>query len=96
MPASSTEAERGFSTMKLIKTNLRASMKSETLNDLLRIVLLSPSESEYDPTAAVEHWYAARARRMRSAGAQVSIEEEASDEEEDVADLVDLLSQSAE
>ena len=64
IPATSVEAERGFSTMKLVKTDFRSKLSNTALNNLLRIVLLSPTEAEFSPTPAIEHWYNAVGRRQ--------------------------------
>ena len=45
IPATSVEAERGFSVMKRVKTDYRNKLRNLAMNDLLRIILLSPSEA---------------------------------------------------
>ncbi|XP_041365354.1 uncharacterized protein LOC121380553 [Gigantopelta aegis] len=45
IPATSVEAERGFSVMKRVKTDFRNRLHNRALSDLLRIILLSPAES---------------------------------------------------
>ena len=35
LPATSSEVERGFSQMKLIKTNIRSKLSTENLNNLI-------------------------------------------------------------
>lgn len=57
LPASSAECERGFSLMKVIKTDWRNKLKSSTLTDLMTIVRYSPEVDAYDPTAAVDLWF---------------------------------------
>ena len=64
IPATSVEAERGFSTLKLVKTDFRSKLSNTALNSLLRTVLLSPTEAEFNPTPAIEHWYNAVGRRQ--------------------------------
>ena len=64
LPASSAENERGFSLMKRIKTDIRASMTSETLSDLMSVHLLTPDVGDYDPTGAVHAWLT-KSRRSR-------------------------------
>ncbi|KAL7385187.1 hypothetical protein ABVT39_017250 [Epinephelus coioides] len=56
-PASMAECERGFNTMKQVKTNWRSSLLSDTLSDLLMVQLSSPEIKEYDPTKAVMLWH---------------------------------------
>ena len=63
IPATSAEAERGFSTMKLLKTKNRNRQQGPSLNTLLRIALLSPPEELFDPEPAVLHWLEACKRR---------------------------------
>ena len=64
IPATSVEAERGFSVMKRVKTDYRNKLRNPAMNDLMRIILLSPSEAAFDPTPAIEHWYGALQRRQ--------------------------------
>ena len=66
IPATSAEAERGFSSMKLVKNKLRSRLQDSNLNNILRIVLLSPSEEEFDPAPAVDHWLQSCARRNQT------------------------------
>ena len=64
IPATSVEAVRGFSTMKLVKTDFRRKLSNTALNSLLRILLLSPTEADFNPMPAIEHWYSAVDRRL--------------------------------
>ena len=64
IPATSVEAERGFSVMKRVKTDYRNKLRNPAMNDLMRIILLSPSEAAFDPAPAIEHWYGALQRRQ--------------------------------
>ena len=65
IPASSSEAERGFSQMNLLKTDLRSLLTDDHLNQLMRIKLEAPDVGLYDPTPAIEKWNAgARGRPM--------------------------------
>ena len=43
IPATSVEAERSFSVMKRVKTDYRNKLRNPAMNDLMRIILLSPS-----------------------------------------------------
>ena len=56
LPASSAEVERGFSQLKLLKTDMRSTLKECHLNDLMTIKLLSAPINEFDPTEAIELW----------------------------------------
>ena len=64
IPATSVEAERSFSVMKRVKTDYRHKLRNPAMNDLMRIILLSPSEAAFDPNPAIEHWYGALQRRQ--------------------------------
>lgn len=57
IPATSSEAERGFSAMGLVKTDNRNRMEETSLNTLLRIVLLSPPVEVFDPQPSVNLWW---------------------------------------
>ena len=48
--------ERGFSAMKLIKTDVRNRLTVNVLTDVLRIKLMSPSISDFEPTDAIHAW----------------------------------------
>ena len=57
IPATSVEAERGFSIMKRVKTDFHNRLTSRALNDLLLIILLSPPEAEFEPEKVINHWF---------------------------------------
>ncbi|KAK2147629.1 hypothetical protein LSH36_544g06010 [Paralvinella palmiformis] len=80
--ATSVEAERGFSVMKQVKTDFRNRLKNPALQDLLRIILLSPPEAEFDPKKAIDHWYNTLDRRES---------DQLEDDIDDCADLNHLL-----
>ena len=63
IPATSTACERGFSHMKLIKSEKRSSMKEESLSNSLMIKLEGPSIKEFDPLPAIELWFNKAHRR---------------------------------
>ena len=65
IPAHSVEYERGFSAMKKVKTDWRSSLHTDTLTGLMRILLHSPSEREFDPLPAISVWTAASRRKRR-------------------------------
>ena len=56
LPASSAICERGFSLMKLIKTDYRNKLRCDTMTQLIRIKLHSQSIEEFDPSPAIHHW----------------------------------------
>ena len=57
--------ERGFSCVKRIKSNLRSTLTTETLDVLVRISLDGRSLEEFDPMPAVKHWWEAGERSRR-------------------------------
>ena len=63
LPASSADAERGFSQLKLTKSNLRSKLRSDRLSDLMTIQLQSPPIVAFDPQEAIELWSAGAQRR---------------------------------
>ena len=64
IPPSSAEAERGFSQLKLVKSNLRSNLDQKTLNNLLAVKMLASVET-YNPAKAIEHWNNSGARSKR-------------------------------
>ncbi|KAJ7365601.1 hypothetical protein OS493_002304 [Desmophyllum pertusum] len=65
LPASSAEVERGFSQLKLLKTDMRSKLKESHLNDLMSIKLLSVPITEFDPTEAIQLWNTSGPRPRR-------------------------------
>ena len=57
LPSSSVEAERGFSLMKLIKTDWRSKLKDTTLSDLMVVKLESEPINTFDPNDAIAVWW---------------------------------------
>ena len=62
LPATSSEVERGFSQMKLIKTIIRLKISTENFNNIMTIKMLAASIDEFDPIPAIEHWNVASVR----------------------------------
>ena len=56
LPASSAEVERGFSQLKILKSDIRSTLSEERLNDLLAVKLLSADIQNFDPLPAIELW----------------------------------------
>lgn len=56
LPASSAEVERGFSQLKMLKSNLRSRLGEGLLNNLLAIKLLSCDISTFDAQLAIHLW----------------------------------------
>jgi len=65
LPMSSSCCERGFSSMKSIKSDWRSCLTNEMLNSLLQISVLGPPAQHYDSVKAVTKWWSNgfRARR---------------------------------
>ena len=64
IPVTSVQCERGFSTQNRIKTKSRTSLKSETLDDLMRISEDGPIPSEFDFSRALGKWKLRRNRKL--------------------------------
>ena len=62
---SSAEAERGFSQLKQIKTNLKSRMNQLILNHTLGIKLLSQDIDGFEPTKAIDLWNYGSVRSRR-------------------------------
>ena len=88
IPATSVKAERGFSVMKRVKTDFRIKLANPALNDLLRIILLSPAEVGFDPLPAIQHWHAALQRRQPRERPAPQTQEQ---DEHSLPSLTDLL-----
>ncbi|XP_045421540.1 sperm flagellar protein 2 isoform X2 [Lemur catta] len=65
LPASSAEAERGFSQMKRTKSHMHAKIEDESMTDALIIHLNSPDINNFDPREAIHLW---NTRTLSSAG----------------------------
>lgn len=65
VPLDTSECERGFSLMNLLKTALRNRLGSRHLNDLMRICLLGPSIEDFDPKPIMA-WWLRNKRRLAS------------------------------
>ncbi|XP_014662095.1 PREDICTED: zinc finger protein 862-like [Priapulus caudatus] len=65
MSPSSAEAERGFSQLKLVKTNIRSKLGQTSLNHCLAIKMLSPDIKDFNPTKAIHHWNESCVRSRR-------------------------------
>ena len=63
LPATSSEVERGFSQMKLIKTIIRLKISTENFNNIMTIKMFNAASIvEFDPIPAIEHWNVASVR----------------------------------
>ena len=68
IPASSADAERGFSYVKNTKTNSRNKLLDSHLSDQLTIVLESPPVGKFDPVPAIDLWNCTPRRVRQSQG----------------------------
>ena len=64
LPVSTADCERGFSTMKRIKTRLRSQMTNETLNHCMRISMEAPPLEQFDFDSSVITWSGLKNRRI--------------------------------
>ena len=56
LQVTSVEYERSFSAQNRLKTNFRSSTKSERLDILLKIHMVGPPLTEYDPSPSIRLW----------------------------------------
>ena len=56
IPISNAKVERLFLLMNRVKTDFRASLSENTLNNLIRIQMEGPPLEEFDPTPAIQLW----------------------------------------
>ena len=64
-PFSNATLERFFSHLKVVKTELRSRISSESLNSLMRICMKGLSITNFDEdylSQCVSHWYGSKAR----------------------------------
>ncbi|XP_069109046.1 zinc finger protein 862-like [Argopecten irradians] len=64
-PGSSVEAERGFSCMKMVKSDWRSRLGEQNLSDLMMVTLELPEVGKFDPLPCVELWYGSGQRARR-------------------------------
>ena len=56
IPISNVKVERLFSLMNRVKTETRATLSENTLNNLVTIQAEGPEHQDYYPTPAIESW----------------------------------------
>lgn len=56
IPAHSADAKRGFSDMKMIKSDWRSCLRPHVLSYLLFIMFHTDNIEMYDPTSAINLW----------------------------------------
>ena len=65
LPATSAVCEQGFSQMKKIKNDWRSRLTNESLTNLMRVKIESPSVADYDPAPALQLWQCGGVRARR-------------------------------
>lgn len=65
LPVSTAVCERGFSAQKRIKSDIRASLHSDTVEDLIRISVEGPSMEDFDARESVARWFSHGKRSRR-------------------------------
>lgn len=83
LPSTSADCERGFSAMKLIKTEHRSSLLPSTLDDLMMVHINAPAIANFDPQPSVNDWVHAKSRKV---GSKSSDEKNDSNDEESDSD----------
>ena len=63
IPATSAACERGFTHMKLVKSQQRSSLKEDIVSDCLMIKLEGDSIKDFNPDASIQYWFDVVARR---------------------------------
>ena len=91
LPATSSDAERGFSQMKLVKTDWRSKLTDDHLTDLMTVQLEGEDLGVFDPKKAIALWYSEGSRSRRPEFSQSSQSEIKSDDSEWDDDLDDLV-----
>ena len=64
IPATSAACERGFTHMKLVKSQQRSSLKEDIVSDCLMIKLEGDSIKDFNPDASIQYWFDVIARRQ--------------------------------
>ena len=57
LPLATACCERGFSTLKRIKSDWRSRLRTETLDHLMRISIDGPDLESYNADRALQHWW---------------------------------------
>ena len=73
IPATSTACERGFTHMKLVKSQQRSSFKEDIVSDCLMIKLEGDSIKDFNPDASIQYWFDVIARRPGGSKAMKNI-----------------------
>lgn len=65
LPLATACCERGFSTLKRIKSDWRSRLETETLDNLMRISIDGPDLESYNAARALQHWWDKGERQRR-------------------------------
>ncbi|KAK0135416.1 Zinc finger protein 862 [Merluccius polli] len=65
LPISSAVCERGFASVNRIKSDVRASLHTDTVEDLIRISVEGPQLEDYDARQDVKQWFSQGKRSRR-------------------------------
>ncbi|KAG1676292.1 Zinc finger protein 862 [Nymphon striatum] len=65
LPLNTACCERGFSQMKIIKSDWRSSLTPKTLDSLMRIVIDGPDIDTFDPSRSVQLFLTSGQRQRR-------------------------------
>ena len=68
LPISSANCERAFSAQKRIKSDVRSSLSTSRLSDLIRISTKGPELELFDPSTATTKWLKSGKRRLLPRG----------------------------
>lgn len=63
LPVSNVDCERGFSRQNLIKTDLRNSLKTESLSNIMMISIEGPTSESFPCEDAFKKWASVKTRR---------------------------------
>ena len=66
IPATSAACERGFTHIKLVKSQQRSSLKENIVSDCLMIKLEGDFIKDFNPDASVQYWFDVIPRRLGS------------------------------
>ena len=91
LPASNGTLERVFSQVGVIKSNKRALLSNETLDDLLIVATDDLTLKEFSPDAAIDLWWKGKIRRPNQKPRKQYQTEKGNDPENTESDETDLL-----
>lgn len=96
---SSAQAERGFSQLKIVKSDLRNRLGQNSLNNILAIKFLSDDIKSFDPNNAITQFLLTKNRRLterRKKSVPLSVGEESESERDDVIETESNIDEQTE